>query len=85
MLIGVIFVPGGHRQFILWYSQLFPFALEMLGAPHIFTFWIYQTVFPPDQCLWDHKYLHHIATLVIVALHLIKGTNRKNYLKVKTE
>jgi len=41
MLIGVACVPGGHRQFTLWYCPLIPIAIMMTGMPMVSVFWVY--------------------------------------------
>jgi hypothetical protein len=79
MLVGAICVPGGHRQFILWYSQMIPFALEMTGLPYWASFWIYPAVFPPDHCSWNHKYMHHIVTIVLALWLLFVGSKRDKH------
>ena len=50
LLIGAVFVPGGHRQFSFWYVFVIPIAVEMIGLPSILTFWLYQAIFPIDIC-----------------------------------
>jgi len=73
LLIGATFVPGGHEQFMAWYVHLIPLAIEMIGLPHLATFWIYQTFYPG---LYE-KEKHHLANMAIIAILLIVGTIRK--------
>jgi hypothetical protein len=45
-LAGVNFVPGGHQQFQLWYQDLMPIAIMMTGIPAVFTFSLFQDIYP---------------------------------------
>ena len=84
MLIGVVLVPGGHRQFTLWYSQFIALALMMTGLPVAYVFWIYHLVFPPDHCSsMTIKAIHHILSLLLVAMLVFFGPIRTDPKKVK--
>jgi len=87
-LSGSNFVPGGHMQFQLWYIDLIPFALLMTGIPPVFTYSIFQFVYPSRI---DDPNVHHLTTLGLSFFLLtigptyercIKSANRK---KVKME
>ena len=43
---GAQFVPGGHQQFQMWYWDLLPMAIEMLGLPQWITFKVFHDIFP---------------------------------------
>jgi len=59
---GVCFVPGGHQQFQMWYWELIPIAIEMVGLPTAVTFKLFHDVWP---CRIRQPILHHNITLFI--------------------
>ena len=78
ILGGACLVPGGHRQFLFWYQNLIPLAVEMVGLPHYLTFWTYWAFFPVDHCNPASKMYHHVFTiLVVVALATIGSSKKK--------
>lgn len=56
LLIGVCLVPGGHRQFALWYINLVPFAIEMMGLPWFLTIWMFPNIWPCDTCFFADRW-----------------------------
>ena len=72
----MIFVPGGHRQFLLWYMSLIPIAIEMMGLPWFLTYWLYPVLWPVDICSFEDRWYHHAATAFIVAILMLRGPQR---------
>ena len=71
-LSGVQLVPGGHQQFQMWYWDLIPFAIEMVGLPSILTFKLFQDIYPCDLTMPN---THHIFSIGLSAYLLTVGTN----------
>lgn len=57
-------IPGGHRQFQIWYQQLVPLLLSMLPLPIWMTFAVYQNIYPNNVF---NPNVHHTVILAIVA------------------
>lgn len=66
------FVPGGHFQFMMWYEELIPLFVEMIGLPPVLTFKFYHDVFPCDL---SQPTIHHAFGLMMSAWLLIFGAN----------
>ena len=45
---GLAFLPGGHRQFFIWFVQLVPFCFMMIGFEPIIYFNLFKNT-------WDHS------------------------------
>jgi len=75
-LVGASMIPGGHRQFMMWYINLIPFAIEMLGLPWWLTSWWYQLVWPVDICSFDDRWIHQILTFFIISWLMTIGAKR---------
>ena len=58
MIGGCALCPGGHIQFSFWFMSLIPLAIEMTGFPPVFTFWIYQYLYPVDLNSLKRNYHH---------------------------
>lgn len=59
---GAQFVPGGHQQFQMWYWDLLPMTIEMIGLPHWLTFKLFHDIFP---CRIGDPMVHHVFTLLL--------------------
>ena len=80
---GVQFVPGGHQQFQLWYWDLMPLAIEMVGFPSFVSFKWFNDIFP---CRIIHPIVHHTFSLVLAAYLLTFGPDffkKRRAIKVK--
>ena len=71
-------MPGGHWQFLYWFTNLVPLLIEMIGLPSGLTFWIYGALYPFIFLIEDRS-RHHFVLLFIVAWLNIIGP-RKNFL-----
>lgn len=61
-IAGAQFVPGGHQQFQMWYWDLIPIAIEMVGLPSAFTFKLYHDIYPSRIV---HPTIHHFFALIL--------------------
>ena len=61
-LAGAQFVPGGHQQFQMWYWDLLPMAIEMVGFPSALTFKLYHDIWP---CRIRDPIVHHTFSLIL--------------------
>lgn len=69
---GVQFVPGGHQQFQLWYWDLMPLAISMVGLPSFIHFKWFNDIYP---CRIIHPIVHHNFSLILAAYLLTFGPN----------
>lgn len=71
MLLGsLVFVPGGHAQFQLWYNDLIPFVLVFTDLNPLLYYAVYAQVFP-----WrgGNQNIHHLTLMIIMAYNLTIG------------
>lgn len=55
-IAGTCFVPGGHQQFFLWFIQLIPLQLMMIGfEPFVYFNW-FKKVWPFEH---PNTFMHH--------------------------
>ena len=45
-MCGIVFMPGGHGQFQIWFIPLVPLLLGMIGVPYLLVFWITNYFYP---------------------------------------
>lgn len=69
---------------MLWYINVIPLAIEMLGLPWWLTAWWYQLVWPVDICSFDDRWIHQFLTFFIVGWLLTIGASRKKPLGAQT-
>lgn len=81
-IAGAQFVPGGHQQFQMWYWDLLPLAIEMVGLPSVLTFKLFHDIFP---CRIVHPIVHHNFVLLLSFWLLTAGPDvYRKLTRVKT-
>ena len=71
-IAGAQFVPGGHQQFQLWYWDLIPLAISMIGLPPLSFFKIFHDIYPSRII---HPTIHHNFALLMSLWLLTVGPN----------
>ena len=79
-LAGLNFVPGGHQQFQLWYQDLIPLALMMTGLPAVFTYKLYNDIYPSRIV---HPNVHHMFSMALALFLLTIGPGTLDRLQAK--
>lgn len=81
-LAGAQFVPGGHQQFQMWYWDLLPMMIEMVGLPSVLTFKLFHDIYPCDI---RAPAVHHYFSICLSMWLLFYGPDHfkkifKNYI-----
>ena len=64
---GIIMLPGANVQFQIWYLEILPILIGMIGFDILIYFKIYSNIFPSRL---HHINVHHV-TLISICLYLI--------------
>lgn len=71
---GIMFIPGGHYQFQLWYQDLLPLAFMMTGLPVVVWFKLFLDVYPAAE--FENKELHQVVIMAFMFWLLTVGPSR---------
>lgn len=63
-------MPGGHIQFQLWYWDLMPLMIEMVGLPSLLTFKLFHDIYP---CNLGQPAVHHWFSLAVSLWLMFSG------------